>query len=456
MTGAVLALGCVGLGALGAPLFVVIGVGALLGFVLLGGLSWPEVASPVLERIRTLADGPSLLAIPLFLLTGVVMSAGDMSRRLIRVARALAGWAPGGVAIAGVVACLLFAAITGSSTATLVAIGGLVYPALRDEGHGEPFSVGLVTTAGSIGILVPPSIPAIVYCLFNTSARVDVKVLWLACLGPAVLIALGLSALALRDGRRSGVRRQPFSRAELWAALRAGAPTLLLPALVLGGIYGGWFTVIEASAMAAVYALVVERFVHRSVAWRRLPALFEETALMLGSFLVIVVMALALAELLTWLRIPSRTAAWITELHLSGAWFLLAVDLLLLVVGCLVDILSALMIFVPLVAPIAQAVGVDPVHLGVVFLVNLEIGYLTPPVGLNLFLSSQIFGIGLARVIRYAAPFVLVLLGLLSIVTFEPRVSLWLVEAVYEYRPATGGAATHGVRSLKELMDEVP
>jgi tripartite ATP-independent transporter DctM subunit len=449
---------------LGAPLFLLIGGSAILAFIMFEGASFAGL-SPVAEQIRGLADQQTLLAIPFFMLSGAIMSAGDISKRLIRWARALVGWMPGGLALSGIGACLLFASITGSSTATLVAIGGLVYPALRKENYGEEFSIGLVTTAGSLGILVPPSIPMLIYCIFNTSTKVEVEKLWLAGVGPALMVALCLGGYSMAISVRDKTPRYKFSIKELGAATRDGFWALLLPGLILGGIYSGVFTAIEAAAASVVYSVLVEIYFHGGLKWKDIPGVFAETMTLVGSFIVIVVMAMALKEYFTAASIPERAAAWITDLKLSPFWFLFAVDILLLVVGCLMDILSALMVFVPLIAPMAAAVGIDPIHLGLIFIFNLEIGYLTPPVGLNLFLSASLFNKTFGQVIKYTAPFVLLMLGCLGIVTWIPKVSTVFVEWVYDYKPITPESVKKKVdapvtsrpgkvKSLKDLMEE--
>ncbi|MSP61867.1 MAG: TRAP transporter large permease subunit [Myxococcales bacterium] len=457
---------------LGEPLYLLIGGSAILCFLMFSHLGFGELASPLLERIRSLADQQVLLAIPFFMLSGNIMSAGDISKRLIRWAKALVGWLPGGIAVSGIGACLLFASITGSSTATLVAIGGLVYPALMKERYRESFSIGLVTTAGSIGILVPPSIPMIIYCLFNNTTKLEVEKLWLAGTGPALLIAFCLGGYSMLVSARDKNPRYKFTLKELGDATRDGFWALMLPGLVLGGIYFVGMTATEAAAASSVYALLVEIYFHGGMKWRDVPRIFTETMTLVGSFLIIIVMAMGLGDFFTEEGIPDRAALWIAGMALSPFWFLLAVDLLLLVVGCLMDIMSALMVFVPLIAPMAAAVGIDPIHLGIVFIVNLEIGYLTPPVGLNLFLSASLFKKSFGQVMRYTAPFVLLMMGCLAIVTWVPKVSLFLVEWVYDYKPLVRAAPVPvevkagdndavkdavdkpaKVKSMKELMD---
>ena len=446
---------------LAEPLWVLLGAATLAAYVLWGDARSFNDLDGMLERIRGLVNQQVLLAIPFFLISGEVMAKGQISTRLINFAKALVGWLPGGLAVSGIGACLLFAAITGSSTATLAAIGGLVYPALVKEKYRENFSLGLVTTAGSIGILVPPSIPMIIYCLFNTGARLEVERLWLGGVGPALLIATCLGIYAILSGRRQKVPRQKFSLRTLGVATRDGFWALLLPTIILGGIYSGLFTAIEAAAVAAVYALLVEVYFHRSLTWRQVPGVLAGVVTLLGSFMIIIIMAMGLADFLETNKVPEAAAQWIGDMHLGPWGFLLILDLLLLIVGCLLDILSALMILVPLIAPMAAQLGIDPVHLGIVFIVNLEIGYLTPPVGLNLFLSASMFNRTFPQVVRATAPFVALMLICLGAVTYVPRVSLTLVDAVYGpsttaplASPASPAPAPRKVKSMKELTDE--
>ena len=443
---------------LAEPLWVLIGGATVASYFLWGGASGINAFDGMMERIRGLVNQQVLLAIPFFLVSGEVMAKGQISQRLINFAKALLGWLPGGLAVSGIGACLLFAAITGSSTATLAAIGGLVYPALVREKYRDDFSLGLVTTAGSIGILVPPSIPMIIYCLFNTGARLEVERLWLGGIGPALLIAACLGIYSMIAAVRQGVPRTPFSFKTLRHATRDGFWALLLPTIILGGIYSGLFTAVEAAAVAAIYALLVEVYFHRSLTWKQVPELLAGTMTLLGSFMIIIVMAMGLADFLESEKIPEAAAAWIGGMHLGKLGFLVALNLLLLIVGCLLDILSALMILVPLIAPMAAQLGIDPVHLGIVFIVNLEIGYLTPPVGLNLFLSATMFNRTFPEMVKVTAPFVLLMLVCMTIVTAVPGVSTQIVDLVYgKPAPAVHEVAKPQpgkVKSIKELTDD--
>lgn len=453
---------------LGEPLFLLIGAATVLSFVLVAGTDVVDLASSLLERIRSLADQQTLLAIPFFMLSGAIMAAGDISQRLINFARALIGWLPGGLALSSIGAFLIFAAITGSSTATLVAIGGLVYPALIKERYPESFAVGLCTSSGSLGILIPPSIPMIIYALFNTTTKVEVEKLFLGGVGPALLIALCLSGYSVFTATRVKAQRYTFSWKELVVATRDGFWSIMLPVLILGGIYSGLFTAIESAAASAVYAVIVEIYFHGGLKWRDIPKVFADTVTLLGSFIVIIVMAMGLADFLTVQGVPERAAAWITGLNLSPVSFLLVVNLLLIAVGFVMDIMSALMIFVPLLAPMADAMGIDPIHMGTLFIVNLEIGYLTPPVGLNLMLAANLFRRSFGQVTRDTAPFVALMVVCLGVITYVPKVTLGLVEWVYGYQPtewkrpqakdaapAAPAQPKPGVKTMKDLLDDL-
>ncbi|MCB9592220.1 MAG: TRAP transporter large permease subunit [Sandaracinaceae bacterium] len=421
------------------PLFALIGVVTIVCFLL-----WPENDDPLtdlnnlIERINGLADTENLLAVPLFMLSGSIMARGEISKRLIDFSKALIGWLPGGLAVSAVVACMLFAAISGSSPATVVAIGAMMAPTLIKHGHEEWFTHGLLTSSGSLGILIPPSIPMIIYPLINQRAGIDTSELFASGFGPGLVIGGLLAGFCIYRGVKGKASRQPFSLATLGESLRDGLWSLLFPILILGGIYTGFFTVVEASAVSVVYAVLIELFVHRALEFDELPSIVQETGIILGSLLVIMVSALAFSEFLHFKHVPDLAVEWIESLDLrpeSGQpiAFLLILNLLLLLVGMLMDILSAMFLFIPLLAPIAATMGVDPMHFGIIFIVNLEIGYLTPPVGLNLFVASTLFKKPLGHMIRSVAPFIVLMFGGLMLITFVPEISVgfgqWILGA---------------------------
>lgn len=413
---------------LSAPLFLLIGVMTALGYTLFEGTPLTEIAFA--ESLRKLTDKPPLLAVPFFVLSGSIMSRGAIAERLVSVARAAFAGLPGGLGVATVIACMFFAAISGSSPVTVITIGGVMYPALVKAGYTERFATGLVTSAGTLGILIPPSIPMIVYAIFASGTQViQVEDLFLAGVGPGLLIGLLLSIYCLRDGLKRGER---FHKSDepLLERFVDGFWSLMLPVVILGGIYSGLFTATEAAAISVVYSLVVELWIHRSLKLGDLPGVVGESTVLMGSLLVIFAMAVGLNDLLAELQLPDRAAAWIQTQELTPVTFLLILNGFLLVVGCLMDIMSAIMILVPLLAPMAASYGIDPIHLGIVFIVNLELGYLTPPMGLNLFVSSSLFNKSVGEVMRSVLPFMALLAVALLLVTYVPTIALGPVRAM--------------------------
>ncbi|RLB53979.1 MAG: hypothetical protein DRJ42_10410 [Deltaproteobacteria bacterium] len=428
--GGLLAAAILAMALLGEPLFVVIGMSTVLCLLLWAGFTDISQFSVLIERIRTLADSPPLLAIPLFIMSGAIMSEGAISRRLVDFALALIGWLPGGLAISAVIACMLFAAISGSSPATVVAIGAMMGPTLIANNYSERFSHGLVTSAGSLGILIPPSIPMIIYPIVNQGSQIEVEQLFASGFGPGLVMGAILAGYSIFHGLKHSTPRHPFSLSELKRATIDGFWALLFPVLILGGIYGGIYNAIEASAISVIYAVVVELYIHRALTLPDVPRIFKDAGIFLGSLLVIMVAALALAEFLEGQNIPRAAAEWIESLDLEPWQFLVVLNILLLVVGAMMDILSAMFIFVPLLAPMAATMGVDPMHFGIIFIVNLEIGYLTPPVGLNLFVASTLFEKPVGHIVQSVLPFIgLMFIGLM-LITYVPEISVGLGRAI--------------------------
>ena len=402
---------------LGLPLFIVLGWIALLAF----GSAEIDPSAIIIELYR-LASQPVLVAIPLFTFAGFVMAESGLPRRIIRLSHAALGWLPGGLALMSLVAAALFTAFTGASGVTIIALGGLLYPILLKEGYPEKFSLGLMTTSGSLGLLFPPSLPLILYGLV---AGVSVDSLFRAALLPGLLILLILGLWAMRQARLSHVAKPTYSWPELKCALREAAWELPIPPLVLVLIYGGFTTPAEAAAVTAVAVLAVEGLVHREIGMKALWRITGESMAMVGAVLAILGVALGFTNYLIDAEIPQKLLAWMQVWIHSREAFLLTLNLFLLVVGCLMDIFSAIIVVVPLIVPVAASFGVDPLHLGVIFLTNLEIGYLTPPVGLNLFLASYRFRRPMLEVYRASVPYLLLLLLALSIITWWPCLSLW-------------------------------
>ena len=403
----------------GVPLFVLICALALLGFYQ-GGIDLRVV---FIEMYR-LASTPALTAIPLFAFTGFLLAESQAPRRLVRFSEVLLGWLPGGLAIMALVVCALLTALTGASGMTIVALGGLLYPVLGQQGYPERFSLGLLTTCGSLGLLFPPSLPLIVYGIIS---QTPVDQLFRAGLLPGGLLVLVLSGYCYLQGRRQPRIRRAPSLGEIGAVLRECALELLLPVVIFAGIYGGVIAPSEAAALGAFYVLVVEVAIHREIPLRRLPALIRDTMVLVGGILIVLAAALAYTNYLVDAEVPNQLLAFIQGHVHSRLVFLILLNVFLLVVGCMLDIFSALVVVVPLILPIAAAYQVHPVHLGIIFLTNLEIGYSTPPVGLNLFIASLRFDKSLLELARASLPFILVLLLCLGLITYLPYLSLALL-----------------------------
>lgn len=435
---------------LGSPLFVIIGVLAAMCFSLYGESSLYDLGQCATldpeaicgfdtfpAKMAGLTEKNVLLAIPFFVVSGAIMSAGDIANRLVAFARALVGWLPGGLAVATVGGCIFFAAISGSSPVTVIAIGSMMYPALVKAGYDGRFSMGLVTTAGSLGILIPPSIPMLVFAIVaGGRVPLDVGELFLAGIVPGALIGVILSLYSVWVAKRSGqTERTRFSFSEVAQRFREGFWAVMLPVLILGGIYSGIFTATEAAAVSVIYALVVELCIHREIGPEHLPKILSESAVMMGTLLIIMALAFGLNDFLVEEKVPDMAVEAIRAMNLSPLQFLLIINLMLLVVGALMDSISAIVIIAPLLKPIADQLGIDPVHLGVIFIVNLEIGYLTPPIGINLFVASSVFKKPLGEVIRSVLPFIALMFVGLGVVTYVPSLSVGPVNVLLRDEP---------------------
>jgi tripartite ATP-independent transporter DctM subunit len=405
---------------LGAPLFV-----ALAGLALLLFRHEDVTLAAIPVEIYRRITAPTLPTIPLFTFAGYLLTAGRSSIRLVRFFRSLVGWMPGAIAVATVLVCTFFTTFTGASGVTILALGGMLLPALVAEGYPEKFSLGLVTSSGSLGLLFPPCLPVILY---GVIAGIAVDKMFLGGFLPGLLLVAGMLALALRTGIRSGARRTAFSLDELRSAAWAAKWDLLLPVIVLAGIFGGFATTVEAAAMAALYAFFVEFVIHREISLSHaFVAVGTESATLIGGVLVVLAAATGLTGYMVDAGVPSAALAWVRDTIHSPLLFLLVLNVFLLLVGCLMDIFSAIVVVVPIIAPMAAAFGIHPVHLGIIFLANLELGFLNPPVGMNLFLSAYRFNRTLGEVYRANLPFYLILLiGVLAI-TYLPALTTALL-----------------------------
>ncbi len=418
-------IGCLVLMIVGAPLYVVIGAAVLLSVKLLGNGDLITVADDMYGAVKK----EVLLAIPFFVLAGGLMTSGSIAERMIRFARSLVGWVPGGVAVTTVAACMLFAAISGSAPVTVIAIGGILFPAMVKLRYNEDFSLGLVTSAGTLGILIPPSIPMIIYAIMAPvdGKALSIRELFIAGVLPGVIVGAVLVIYSMVAADPEGRAKQEFDVKELVASLRAGVFSLLLVLIIFFGIYLGWFTVVEASAVAVLYALFVELVINREITARKLLDAFIDSGSMMGTLFAILVLAISFNMFLTEEQVPQAAAEWLSSSVSTRLGFLVLCNLFLLALGCVMDIMSAIMIVAPLLAPIAIAYGLDPVHFAIIFIVNLQIGYITPPMGLNLFVSSSYFERPLAQVIKASFPFIFVLFVALLAVTYLPWLSLGLL-----------------------------
>lgn len=407
------------LGALGAPVFALL-AGLTLWLFAGAGI---DASSAAIAMVRV-ASLPALIAIPLFTFAGFLLAESKAPKRLLALAEALLGWMPGGLAVVGLMSCAVFTAFTGASGVTIIALGGLLYPMMLKQGYPERFTLGLLSCTGSLGLLFPPSLPIILYGLV---AQVSIDKLFLAGALPGLLLLGLLGVYAAWEGRRAAVPKTAFSGAAVLAAARAAAWEIPLPFVVVGGIYGGKFTATDAAAVMAFYVFVVEVLVYRDIAWKDLPRIVRESTVLVGSILIVLGCALGLTDYMIDAEVPERLFEWLSR-FVSSKWVFLGVLNALLLVINMVEIFSAIVIVVPIIIPIAAQYGIDPVHLGVIFLLNLEIGYMTPPLGLNLFLANRRFGRPLGELYRASAPFWLAHVAMLALVTYWPPLSLALLQ----------------------------
>ena len=396
---------------LGAPLYAVIAASAMSGFHREG-----VDLSVVAIDFFGLSETPVLVAIPLFTFAGFLLSEGQAPRRLVRLSQALVGWLPGGLAMISLIVCALFTAFTGASGVTIIALGALLLPALTEVGYDERFNLGLITTSGSLGLLFAPSLPLILY-----------DHLFVAGVLPGVLMLVLLSTYSYWRNRKIRYALSKVSFREAVAAIVEAKWDLPLPIVVLGGIYSGYFAVSEAAAVTALYVIVVEMVILREVRWRELPRIMRESMVLVGAILIILGVSLASTSYMIDAGVPQRLFAAVSGYIAGPITFTVALLIFLLLLGAILDIFSATVLVVPLILPVAAQYGMNPVHLGIVFLATMELGYLTPPVGLNLFISSHRFQKDITEIYWATQPFLLVLLTAVLIIAFWPGLSLALL-----------------------------
>ena len=410
----------------GVPIAVILGVTTLVSLVFFSSTPLTIITQQLFNAL----DQFVLLAIPFFILAGAVMTRGGIARRLIAFVNAMVGWFPGGLAMAGILACIFFAAISGSSPATVVAIGSIMIPALIKAGYGEKFSLGLITVSGSLGIVIPPSIPMILYCLVM---NVSVSEIFMAGVLPGLLIGFALMVYTFFVARKHDWRiAQKASLSQLVQTGREGIWALLLPFIVLGGIYSGVFTPTEAAAVSVVYALFVEMVIYKEFGLKDLTGVCQEAAVLSACLLFILSCAMTFIWLLTAEQVPHQLADIIFH-YIDSPWmFLLTVNILFLILGCFMDDVSAMLILAPLFLETLNRYGIDLVHFGIVMVLNIQMGMLTPPFGLNLFVASGITKQPIIKIARGVAPFLVIMLACLMLVTYIPWISLalpnWLLK----------------------------
>lgn len=404
---------------LGAPLFAIIATSAMVGF----HRDETDLMNMALE-IQSIADLPFLAAIPLFTFAGYVLSESDAPKRLVRITSAMIGWMPGGLALVALAACAFFTAFTGASGVTIIALGAILYPALKHDGYGDKFNLGLVTSSGSLGLLFAPSLPLILY---GVIAEVAIDDLFLAGVMPGMVMLAMLSAWSLWVNRQNRRSLASFSWAEARSALRESMWEIPLPFVVLGGIYSGYLAVSEAAAVTALYVLIVEVLIHREIPIREMPRIMRASMVLVGGILIILGVSLASTNYMISAGIPQMLLEHVAGLVSSPVSFLILLLIFLLVLGAILDIFSAIVLVVPLILPIAAQYGVHEVHLGIVFLAAMQLGYMTPPVGLNLFIASYRFEKPIMEVYSATFPFLIILLFSVILIAFWPGLSLWLV-----------------------------
>ena len=408
---------------LGMPLFAVIALGALVAFN-----DQSLNMTLVVMEFQRIGELPVLVALPLFTFAGVLLSHSKTPERLVDLTRAMFGWMPGGLAILGLGLFALMTAFTGASGITVVALGSLMLPALLKAGYPERFSLGLVTAGSSMGVLFAPSLPLILYAVVAQQVApgqgIRIEELFLAGILPGLLMLLLMAGWAMRTGVHLPKDETP--KPPIGPGLKAALWELPLPFVVLGGIYGGYLLVIEAAVVTAAWVIVTLVAIRRDIEWKKLPGIIAESMVLVGAILVVLGVSMASTNIMIDTQVPQRlfesVEPWISNKYM----FLIMVNILLLIVGMILDIFAALVIMAPLIIPIALAFGVDPVHLGIIFLANLQIGYCTPPVGINLFLASHRFDRDILVIYRSTLPFLGWLLVALLIITWWPGLSLWL------------------------------
>ncbi len=417
----------------GTPISIALGM-TVLSFMLVFSSFDMTTVNIISQRLFTGLESFAIMAVPFFVLAGAFLTDGGVAKRIINFATSLVGWMPGGLAMSAILACAFFATISGSSPATVMAIGSVMLPAMVAQGYPKRFGVGVVATAGSLGILIPPSIVMIIYAVSTSESAGK---LFMAGVVPGFLLAFLLMAITFFIAKKKGYPTMPRATLkEIWKTFLEAFWGLLIIVIVMGGIYGGIFTPTEAAAVSAVYAFVCAVFIYRTLKLRDVPKVLLHAANTSAMLLYIITNAILFSFLMTSEQIPQALSEWVIAQNLEPWMFLVVVNLALIAAGQFMEPSSIILILAPLLVPIAKTMGIDPIHLGVVMTINMEIGMLHPPVGLNLFVASHLAKMGLTEVSIAAAPWLVVMLGYLILITYVPEISLWLPNMMYGETPA--------------------
>lgn len=411
---------------LGAPLFTIIATSAIYGFY-----NTDIDLSVMAIEIYRIVDTPILIAIPLFTLAGYILGESKASDRLVKVTDAMLGWMPAGLSIVSLFACAFFTALTGASGATIIALGAILYPAMKKAGYGEHFNLGLITSSGSLGLLFPPSIALILYGVvaqqMDLEQTVSIDDLFLAGLLPGLLMLLMLSAYSVYKSHDFVIEKEIFSWPRLFEALRESIWEIPMPVVLIGGIYGGYFAISEAAAVAVLYVFIVEVLILREVSFKKLPNIMRDSMVLVGGVLVILAVSMASTNYLIDAEVPNKLFEFVRSHVDSKLTFLILLNIFLLGLGMILDVFSALVLIVPLILPIAIGYGIHPVHMGIIFLANMQIGYFTPPVGMNLFIASYRFNKPVTELYTATIPFMFILMVAVLVITYWPDLTMYLV-----------------------------
>jgi C4-dicarboxylate transporter, DctM subunit len=407
---------------IGVPIAISLGVSALVAIYF--GSTLP--LDIITQKAFTSLDSFPLLAIPFFMLAGILMGKGGVSKRLLDLATAMVGWMTGGLSMVTIVACMFFAAISGSGPATVAAIGGFMIPAMVAKKYDGGFAAAVSASAGSIGVIIPPSIP---FVLYGVIGSVSVGSLFLAGIIPGLLIGAGLMITSYIISKKNGYKPEHVKKMDfkgVWKATSDAKWALLIPVIILGGIYGGIFSPTEAAVVAVVYALIIGKFVYKELTWQNIFESFREAVIINATTMIIIGLSVSFAYFMTLEQIPNDISGFLTNLSSNPVVILIAINILLLIVGMFIDTISALVVLTPILLPIVTAVGVDPIHFGVILVANLAIGFITPPLGVNLFVASSVGKVKFERIVRAIIPFMVSMIICLLVITYIPELSLWL------------------------------